>query len=581
MKTRYDTLFTELRFALRSSVGGALTVIACLFAACGSVQAQAIPGLSLPMPAPSSTPSVRQDGIFLTSPLFLDGAFLFRIAAPINPLPDQLPIQLRATYIESVLGEIVATTGTGSAKTTAYDPKTLKVRIKHEGNLAVLEVVDAKHGDPLPVVTVTSVDAKYHQLSLNALATQWQTTLQGALEQSLLLRQPAFQRRSLDNVGRVGAALVVVSFLVWAIAASLRRRIDALREQVESRGDALAGEGSPPAAGGTQVQQGRRRFLALALRTIAPTRRLALFSATFAMLWWALFLAWFVAVTWAFSLFPQTSPLAHQIFHGAVGVAVTWIVIGLLDRVIDVIVARLGSVWSLRRFPTSEERARQLLRIPTIERAVAGFKTFLLVFFGVLATLGIVGIPVGSVVTIGGLAAIGVTLAAQNVVRDFLNGFLVLLEDQYVVGDYVTINAQSGLVERFTLRMVQIRDPSGDLITVPHSSVTNVVNQSRNWSRVDYRVPVDPAADVAKALDLVRAAMEGLAKEKAWRQAVLEPVEWIGISNLSRDWVVIRASMRTVPLRQFELRRELNERVRAAFGEAGIALGAPVPDNIA
>ena len=79
-------------------------------------------------------------------------------------------------------------------------------------------------------------------------------------------------------------------------------------------------------------------------------------------------------------------------------------------------------------------------------------------FLAALATMGEVGIPVGSVVTIGGLIAVAVSLAAQNFVRDFLNGFLVLFEDQYVIGDFVTINGMTGLVEALTLRMVQLRD---------------------------------------------------------------------------------------------------------------------------
>ena len=90
--------------------------------------------------------------------------------------------------------------------------------------------------------------------------------------------------------------------------------------------------------------------------------------------------------------------------------------------------------------------------------------------------------------------------------RDFVNGFLVLLEDQYVVGDYISIAPYSGFVEELSLRMVQIRDSGGDLVTIPHGSVTTVVNKSRNWSRIDFRVPVDPEADIPKAMQLVQAA---------------------------------------------------------------------------
>ncbi|MGP6159269.1 MAG: mechanosensitive ion channel family protein [Vulcanimicrobiaceae bacterium] len=563
----------------RRAVGRSLAAaLVWLLLACVAASAQTIPGLPFSTTLPSPPP-VRQDGIYLTAPVIFDGGFLFRLAEPVNPPPDQLPVNVRATYVESVLNEVVEVSGSGAHATTSYDPGSFKVRLRREGGLAFLEVTDDKHTDPVPVVTVTTTDAKYHQLSVIGLAAQWQAILQADVEESLLKRQPAFQRKSLDAILRVAAALIVATLLVGGIAASLRRRIDALAEQLEARRDDAAAGGVQSNAAGADLHSRRRAFLAAALRTVTPARRLVVLRASVVVLWCALLLAWFGALTWAFSLFPQTTPLGRHIFHDANGIAVTWVVALLLDRVGDVLIARFSAAWSTRAFSSSEERARQLLRIPTVAQALAGFKTFVLVFVALLTSLGIIGIPVFSVITIGGVAAIGVTLAAQNLVRDFLNGLLVLLEDQYVVGDYVTINGQSGLVERLTLRIVQIRDSSGDLTTIPHSSVTNVINQSRNWSRVDFRVSVDPGADIPKALDIVRSAMQGLGAENGpLRGAVLEPVEWIGVSSLSRDGVVIRASMKTAPLRQFELRRELSERVRKALSEAGIALGAPLPD---
>jgi small conductance mechanosensitive channel len=304
---------------------------------------------------------------------------------------------------------------------------------------------------------------------------------------------------------------------------------------------------------------------------------LSLYGAAAETLMWGLLLAWFVAITWALSLFYETTPLAQSIASSALAVAATITVTGLLNRILDIAIARAAAAWRLRRFSSSDDRARLLLRIPTIAQTLAGAKTFVLVFVAALTIFGQIGVPIGSVVTIGGLAAIALSLAAQNFVRDFLNGFLVLYEDHYVVGDYVTINAFSGSVELLTLRMVQIRDAAGDLITIPHSSVVSVVNQSRNWSRVDYRVPVDPAADIPKALEIVRGQIETLASEGDWTHDIVAPLEWIGIDALSRDGVVVRASVKTAPLRQFEVRRRINERVRTAFTQAGIAFGAPPP----
>ncbi|MGZ3553152.1 MAG: mechanosensitive ion channel family protein [Vulcanimicrobiaceae bacterium] len=541
--------------------------------------AQVFPGLPAGSPAPASPFSIRQEGIYTTAPITLDGSVLFRIAALANQSPDQLPIPLRQSYIQSALAQVVATTGSGSATRTIYDPKSLNVQIKQEKSQATLQVVDATHRDPLPIVTVTSVDARYHQLTVPELASQWQAILQGALEQALLKRQPAVQRESIETIAQVGAGLVLFT-LVWAaVVAVLRKRIARLEEELISRGRALANaqSGSTAAA---QPEKHRRRFLARALRTIPPSQQLALYSGIVGVLLWSLLLIWLGAITWALSLFPQTTPLAHDVARNAIAVATIWIVAGLLDRVLDIVITRSATTWRAGVFTTAEERARQMLRAPTIARALSGFKRFSIVFLAALFTLSQVGIPVGSVVTIGGVAAIAVTLAAQNFVRDFIGGFLVLFEDQYVVGDFITINGRSGLVEHFNLRIVQIRDSAGNLITIPHSAVQMVINESRYWSRIDYRVSVDPAADISKAIDLIREAIDSLSKDEKWRDAIIEPVEWIGVDSISRDFVVIRASIKTAPLRQFDLRRELNARVQAAFVKEDIKFGAPLPDNV-
>lgn len=551
----------------------ALLVIACVLSTAAAARAQAVPVLHLPFATPNPATFVRQDGQFKTAPIILDGVGVFRIAAPLNPPPDRLPIDLRASYIESVLAQITATTGSGMQIKTAYDPATITVRVRREGSEALLEVVDAHHRDPLPVLTVTATDAQYHQLSIPVLAARWQIRLQGALHQALEKRQPAEIDEHFDNVFRVAGALIVLSLLGAYVVVRLRRQADELEERVARNEENLENVGSTNGAA-----HQRRRFLALALRAASPAQRLTFYHAVIGAVLWLLVLAWFLAATWALALFPQTTGLAEQLSHTGNHVAEIWITTGLLNRILDVVIARVGSVWRLTRLSTSEDRARQHLRIPTVARAVAGFKTFVLVFLAALATLGAVGIPIGSVVTIGGISAIAISLAAQNFVRDFVNGFLVLFEDQYVVGDYVTINGHSGLVERLNLRMVQIRDTSGSLITVPHSAVTGVVNQSRNWSRVDYRVPVDPSANVTRAVELVRSAILELASKDGWREAVLNPVEWIGVDSITRDYIVIRASTKTQPLRQFELRRQINAYVCEAFAREGIGFGAPIVD---
>jgi small conductance mechanosensitive channel len=561
---------------LRSS----LSACAALFVSFAGAPAGATPPQLAQLTLPTAAPAPAVSGLIVTgadvtAPIEIDGTTVLRIGAPVNPPVTQIPIAIRVADVQTALGQLLATNGSGAKAETIFDPRTLRVHVRREGDVAEIEAVDAKHPDPLPIVTVTSADAHANGTNVDALAAQWRNALQSAVIRGLELRQPAAERRNFQLLARVAIILIVVSLLLFAALRLLWQRMERLEAQVSERSSAATKQ-APVAGERAAAGPERRRFFALALRNLEPERRLSLYGATAETLLWTLLLAWFIGVTWGLSLFAATTPLAQTITHGALGAGAVIIVTGLLNRVLDIVIARTAAAWRLRRLGNSEDRARLLLRIPTIARAISGAKAFVLVFVAALSVFGQIGVPIGSVVTIGGLAAVALSLAAQNFVRDFLNGFLVLFEDHYVVGDYVTINAFSGIVELLTLRMVQIRDSAGDLITIPHSSVTGVVNQSRNWSRVDYRVPIDVAADTEKAIDIVRRQIETLAGEGKWTSGSAAPLEWIGIDALSRDGVVLRASIRTAPLAQFEVKRQINERVRLAFAQADIAFGAPL-----
>lgn len=555
-------------------LASALLLASATNAARAQVFPQTAPGASV-----NGAPGVTQQGIYQTVPVTLDGATLFRIAAPIVPEPGALPLATRASYVQGALAQLVANT---RDEHTVYDPQSIKVIVSDRGYQAVLQALDAHHREPLPIVTVTSVDAKYHQVTVQQLAAQWQATLQNALYQALEKRQPAVQLKSATTVLRMGSLLAAVTAVGWFGMLWLKRRIQRLERRLAARESSLVSDRSGANVPQQSAHAKRRRTLALALRVADPQERLTMLHAVRGTLGWALVLAWFAFLTWTFYLFPETTPLARDILQKTIAVAGIWIAAMLANRVFDIAIVRAVHAWLPMDFRmTSEERARQALRAPTTIRAVEGFKSFIVVIIAILATIAQLGVPIAGVVTFGGLAAIGISFAAQNFLRDFLSGFLVIYEDQYAIGDFITINnTYSGIVERLSLRMVQIRDVAGNLITAGHGSVTNVINRSRNWSRVDYRVPVDPACDVERAMEIVRESIERVAKLPAYKGMVLDPVEWIGVDAVSRDWVILRASTKTAPLRQFELRRQINALVVEEFARAGIKFGAPIIDQV-
>ncbi len=544
----------------------------------GPVAAQ----LSLPSAAPNpvSSTGIRQEGFFFTAPIRVDGNLVFKLAGPLSPNSAHIPIAQRQLYVQAAIDEVLATHGSWLGSTTEYDPRTLRVSVVAGAEVAALQVVDARHHLPMPIATVNADDARYNQASIRTVAAEWQTILQAALTKALDLRQPQERADNLRRVARVAVALALATLILSILLVQLSRRIKTLRDEVKAQTSQVEAERSLLAEkqeGSTHQQ--RSRILSLALGALAPTQQLQYLRASSAVIYALINLMWFVAVTWAFSLFPRTSSLAQTLTNDALAIAVTIVVTIFLDRVLDLMINRIATLWATSSFAGSEDQAREMLRVPTISHAIRTIKSIALIFLAGLTILTQIGVPIGSVVTIGGLTALALSFAAQSFVRDFVNGFLVLLEDQYVVGDYISITPYSGVVENLSLRMVQLRDTGGDLVTIPHGSVTAVVNRSRNWSRIDFRVPVAPEADIAKALKLVQASIETLAQEPEWQGAIRLPLEFIGVDQLSKDWVIIRAAIKTGPLRQFEGRREINLRVQRAFAEAGISLGAQFPAN--
>ena len=551
-----------------------LTTLVALANVALAARAQSLPAIVAPSAVPSHPPGVRVEGIYQTAPVRLEGHILFRIATPATG--NGMGAEVRASYIQDILEEILAKRSAEPDSATVFDPATFRVESRPEGAQAVLFATDGTHKTPFTIMTVTTVDARYQRIPVEEVAEQWRAILQTSLVAALEKRQPAQVKKNTTGVLRVGIALLAITILAWLFGRLARRRIDAASKEIEQAAGAIEEARASQSIEEPQTEEKRQRFVDSAIRAIDPQMRLSFWRAMSAMSFWAVLLAWFGALIWGLSLFPQTAALGQDIGRRAIRVLFIWLVAAVLSRGLDVAVARVASTSRdlvRLRHVKEKEKARQLLRIPTLVRASHDFFSVVIFFGAGLATLSAIGLPIASVLTIGGLIAFAVTFSAQNMVRDFLNGFLVLLEDQCVIGDYVRIGEWAGMVENMTLRIVQLRDASGNLVTIPYGVASVIVNASRYWSRIDYRVAIAVDADVGKALQVMRKTLERLAADPQWHDAILNPVEWAGVEGVGAGGVLLRASVRTAPLRQFELRREVNARVVAAFREAGIAFG--------
>jgi small conductance mechanosensitive channel len=172
-----------------------------------------------------------------------------------------------------------------------------------------------------------------------------------------------------------------------------------------------------------------------------------------------------------------------------------------------------------------------------------------------------------------GVVGLGLSLAAQNILRDFINGLLIIIEDQFNVGDWVSIGSFSGTVESFTMRATSLRAMDGRLVIIPNGTISQVANSTKKFSVAVVEVGVDYATDIKKAL----AVLERSAKEitEANARDVISPPTVQGIVSFGASDIQLRILIKTIPGTQWAIERALRIRIKEQFDEEGISIPFP------
>jgi len=225
-----------------------------------------------------------------------------------------------------------------------------------------------------------------------------------------------------------------------------------------------------------------------------------------------------------------------------------------------------------------QSRAEQVREQQTRTLASVVFSTGSKVVWAVaiLTALDKVGINPTPALTLAGLASVAVGFGAQNMVRDLISGFYIVLEDQYSVGDTVQIADTVGRVEYLTLRRTVVRDPRGALVTIANGEIRVAANLSRDWSQSFVDVSLAPELPLEKPLAALEAAASELRGDAAWSQALVDGPRVLGVQSYDRNGTVVRLQVRTAPTRQDEVSRELRRRIQIEFQKQGIPLTSVV-----
>jgi small-conductance mechanosensitive channel len=262
------------------------------------------------------------------------------------------------------------------------------------------------------------------------------------------------------------------------------------------------------------------------------------------------------------SYFPDTSV---AIFFRLVAILIVVLVVNRLLRLItNLLIKPAGS--EARAAKAREQQTRTV----AVVLYSAGSKIVWAV--ALLTAAGQFGINVTPIATLAGLASLAVGFGAQNLVRDIITGFYIILEDQFVVGDTIQVGDTIGRVEHVTLRRTVVRDSRGALVTVSNGDIRTVANLSRDWSQAFVDVALSPQLSQEKALQALEAAAAELRGDPSWSQAIVDGPRILGLQNFDQNSSTVRLQVRTAPSRQDDVARELRRRIQLEFQRRDIPI---------
>ena len=214
-------------------------------------------------------------------------------------------------------------------------------------------------------------------------------------------------------------------------------------------------------------------------------------------------------------------------------------------------------------------------RLQTVSTIFRGTVQSIILFIGLMTLLPRLNVNVTPILASAGVVGIAVGFGAQSLIKDLFGGLLILLEDQYSVGDTIKIGEISGTVENLTLRVTRIRGIDGALTMIPNGSIGTVSNLSKDWSRVVLDIEVDYSEDVDRAMEILFETARKMKEENP--QNVIEEPAMLGVDKMSSSGVTLRLMLKTSPAKHFEIGRELRRRIKLAFEREGIK--SPMPQQ--
>jgi small conductance mechanosensitive channel len=279
--------------------------------------------------------------------------------------------------------------------------------------------------------------------------------------------------------------------------------------------------------------------------------------------------------TWVREILPALGMGAEALTRGALRIALILLAGYLAVRLLRAGLGRLEAVLI---------RAGEVADVPpdAVEKRVRTLVGLVrtLALVGIWAAVTImaldqVGLAITPLLAGAGIAGLAVGFGAQNLVRDLISGFFLVLENQVRVGDVAVVNGTGGLVESITFRTIVLRDLAGTVHVFPHGAVTTLANMTKGWSAYVMDIGVAYREDTDRVVAVMQEVAQGLQGDPQWGRELLEPLEVMGVDAFADSAVVIKARLKTRPMQQWAVGREYRRRLKQAFDAHGIEIPFP------
>lgn len=223
----------------------------------------------------------------------------------------------------------------------------------------------------------------------------------------------------------------------------------------------------------------------------------------------------------------------------------------------------------------SREASESAKRAGTLVSLLRQGVLIVLWLLAVLVVLRQIGVEVGPILASAGVVGLAVGFGAQNLVRDVISGFFLILEDQVRVGDVAIVNGTGGLVEKINFRTLVLRDLSGTVHIIPNGAVDSMSNMTKEWSAYVFDIGVAYKEDVDRVMGVMRQVGAEMRDDPDFGPLILQDMELFGVDQFGDSAVVIKGRLRTIPIKQWDVGREFKRRIKYAFDRAGIEIPFP------